>query len=308
MADGAIRVAEVVDPTPGPEELLVRVAGAGVNAADLLQRAGLYPAPPGAPTDIPGMEVAGVVDAVGVEVRAFRTGDRVMAIVGGGAQAERCVVHASHALSVPAGTALAHAGGFPEAFATAHDALVTQGGLCARDRVLVTGASGGVGTAAVQLAHALGATVVASVRDVGRHAAVRALGADDVVVPDEVGAAGPFDVVLELIGAASLTEVQRHLAPLARVIVIGVGGGSRVELDLLAVMARRATVRGSTLRSRSIEDKAAVIEGVRRDVADLFAHGEVHVPVHATFALDDVEAAYAAFGTSGKLGKVIITP
>jgi len=307
IADGTVSVQEVPDPAPGPGELLVRVEGAGLNAADLLQRAGLYPAPIGSPQDIPGMELAGRVERLGPGATGWTPGDRVMAVVGGGAQAELAVVLGQHALRVPVDVPLAAAGGFPEAFSTAHDALVTQGRLAAGERVLVTGAAGGVGTAAVQLAHALGAVVVACTRE-GRHeAAMRDLGADEVVAPEGVADAGPYDVVMELVGAASLSEVQHHLARFARVVVIGVGGGVRVEVDLLGVMSRRWSLTGSTLRARSVEGKALVAEGVRKDVLGLLEHGELTVPVFATFALDDVDAAYDAFAQPGKLGKLVLT-
>ena len=308
VVDGAVRTTTVPDPSPGPNEVVVHVSGAGINAADLLQRVGLYPAPTGAPAAIPGMELAGVVDGVGSGVTEWALGDRVMAVVGGGAQAELAVVHASHVLAVPDGTDLVSAGGFPEAFSTAHDALVTQGRLASGDRVLVTGAAGGVGTAAVQVAHRLGGTVVACARDPRHHDALRALGADVTIVPDDVADAAPFDVVLELVGAQSLSAVQPHLARFARVVVIGVGGGGgRVELDLLGVMTRRVTLTGSTLRSRSVEEKAQVAAGVRRDVLPLLASGAVRVPIQATFPLEDVAAAYDAFGAGGKLGKIVLT-
>lgn len=306
IRDGELVYEERPDPVPGDTELLVAVEAAGVNAADLLQRLGLYPAPPGSPPDVPGMELAGTVTAVGRQVTRFAAGDRVMAVVGGGAQATRAVVDEAHALAVPEGTGWAEAGGFPEAYTTAHDALFSQCGLSVGERVLVSGAAGGVGTAGVQLAAAAGARVVASVRDRSLHEAVAALGPSAVVTPDEVAGAGPYDVVLELVGAASLTTVLGSLATGARVAVIGVGGGSRVELDLLGLMASRARIGGSTLRARSRSEKAAAAAGVEAHVLPLLAAGAVGVAVCDTFPMAEAALAYERFGRGGKLGKVVL--
>ena len=226
IADGELGVEERPDPVVGDTELRVAVRAAGINGGDLMQRQGLYPPPPGFPADIPGMELAGVVDGVGRQVTRFGPGDRVMAVVGGGGQATLAVVDETHALGVPEGIDWAEAGGFPEAFLTAYDALFTQGGLSVGDRILVTGAAGGVGTAAVQLAAAAGAHVVASVRDRALRDAVAGLGAHEVVEPGSVPAHGPYDVVLELVGAASLPDALGALATGARVVVIGVGSGA----------------------------------------------------------------------------------
>ena len=197
---------------PGDTELLIAVRAAGVNGADLAQRRGEYPPPPGWPVDVPGLELAGEVVRVGGRVTRFTVGDRVMALVGGGAQATRATVDETHALPVPAGLSWPQAGGFPEVFATAFDALFSQGGLALGERVLVSGAAGGVGAAAVQLAAVAGARVSghgarSSLRD-----AVAALGAAEVVAPDEVAGRGPYDVVLELVGADDLAAVLPHLA------------------------------------------------------------------------------------------------
>ena len=305
--DGALVWAERPDPRPGPGQVLVAVHAAGVNGADLLQRRGFYPAPPGSPPDIPGLELAGEVVDVGPGVDRFAPGDRVMTIVGGGGQAELAVVDETVAMPVPAGMGWAEAGGFSEVFCTAHDALVTQAGLQAGERVLVTGAAGGVGTAGVQLAAAMGAEVVASVRRPDLHSALSELGAATVVEPDGVAGAGPYDVVLELVGAASLPAALGALADGARVVVIGVGGGARVELDLLALMGRRARIGGSTLRARSTEEKAAVTAAVVQDVEPLLAEGRIRVPVAATFPMAEATAAYERFAAGGKVGKIVLT-
>jgi len=296
------------DPVPGDTELLVDVRAAGLNGADLIQRMGLYPAPPGSPPDIPGLELAGEVVGVGPAVRQFTPGDRVMAVVGGGGQATHAVIDEMHALPVPESVGWPEAGGFPEAFSTAFDALFTQGALAAGERVLVTGAAGGVGTAGVQLAAATGAHVVASVRDRSRRDEVGALGAATVIDPAEVNAHGPYDVVLELVGAASLPEVLPCLATGARVVVIGVGSGARIELNLHALMGVRARLGGSTLRARSRREKADVAAAVAHHVLPLLASGTVKVPVCATFPLDEAMAAYDRFSAGGKLGKVVLLP
>jgi NADPH:quinone reductase-like Zn-dependent oxidoreductase len=304
--DGELVYQERPDPVPRDTELLVAVGAAGLNAADLLQRRGLYPAPPGSPPDIPGMELAGEVVAVGSRVTRHSVGDRVMAVVGGGAQATLAVVDEFHALAVPDNVGWAEAGGFPEAFSTAYDALFTQCGLAMGERVLITGAAGGVGTAAVQLAAAAGASVVASVRSADHRAAVAEFGAT-VVDLDEVAGAGPYDVALELVGAASLPGVLGSLATGGRVAVVGVGGGSRIELDLLGLMAARARIGGSTLRSRDRREKAEVADAVARHVLPLLAAGAVRVPVCQTFDLPEAPAAYERFAQGSKLGKVVLT-
>lgn len=294
------------DPAPGDTEVVVAVRAAGLNGADMLQRRGGYPAPPGAPADVPGMELAGEIVAVGRQVSAAAVGDRVMALVGGGAQATMAVADESHLLHVPDGVGWAEAGGFPEAYCTAYDALFTQCGLSVGDRVLVTGAGGGVGVAAVQLAAATGATVVASVRDPRRRDQLAAFGAAETVDPADQQGHGPYDVVLELVGAASLPSALGALATGGRVAVIGVGSGARVELDLLALMRRRARIGGSTLRGRTRAQKATVVERVRDHVLPLVAGGRVAVPVCDTFPMADAQAAYDRFEAGGKLGKVVL--
>jgi putative PIG3 family NAD(P)H quinone oxidoreductase len=295
------------DPSPGFGELLVAVEAAGINAADLLQRQGHYPAPPGYPQDIPGMELAGVVVGVGEGTHRYAEGDRVLAIVGGGAQAELCRVPEGCVLPVPEDLSWEEAGGFPEAFYTAHDALFTQAGLLAGERVLVSGAAGGVGTAAVQLAHAAGAHVVASVRNPDHHQAVADLGAAEVIVPEDVAKSGPYDVSLELVGAPGVTATVPALATGARIVVIGVGAGAKLELNLLSLMGARATLRGSTLRSRSSAEKAAVARAVEDRVLPLLAAGTVRVPVADRFPLSEARAGYERFASGGKLGKIVLT-
>ncbi len=306
IAEEQLEVAERPDPTPGAGEILVRVHAAGLNGADMLQRAGRYPAPPGSPQDIPGLELAGEVLERGPGAERFEQGDRVMAIVGGGGQAELAVVHERGAMPVPASLDWPAAGGTAEVFATAHDALFTQAGLRSGERLLVHGGAGGVGTAAVQLGRAAGARVTATVRDDGLRSQVGELGAE-AIAPEGFEEQGPFDVVLELVGAPNLEGNLKALATGGRVVVIGVGGGAKAELNLLALMGKRATVRASTLRARPLEEKAAVMRALERHVLPLLENETVRVPVAASFPLERVAEAYDRFAEGGKLGKVVLT-
>ena len=309
IRDGKVSVEEHPDPVAGAGQVLVRVRGAGLNGADQMQLAGRYPAPPGSPPDIPGLELAGVVEALGDGAARFEVGDRVMGIVGGGGQAELAVVHERQLMRVPAPVEFPDAGGLPEVFTTAHDAVFTQAGLRPGERLLVHGAAGGVGTAAVQLAHAAGAHVTATVRNAGMRDAVASLGADEVLDSEgfEEGH-GSFDVILELVGAPNLKANLKALATNGRIVVIGVGAGAKAELNLLALMSKRARIMASTLRARPLEEKALTARAMEREVLPLFERGAVRVPVAETFALDDVAAAYERFAGGGKLGKIILVP
>jgi NADPH:quinone reductase len=272
----------------------------------MLQRRGAYPAPPGSPPDIPGMELAGEVAAVGPGVARFKEGDRVMAVVGGGAQAELAVVHERAAMPVPQGLAWPEAGGLPEVFTTAHDAVFSQAGLGSGEHLLVHGAAGGVGTAAVQLGRVAGARVTATVRREELRARVEELGAR-AIDPEGFEHEGPFDVVLELVGASNLAANLSALATGGRIAVIGVGGtGPKTEINLLAVMQKRARIHGSTLRSRPLEEKAIAMRLVEKEVLPHFENGSLIVPVAETFELEQAEEAYARFESGGKLGKIVL--
>jgi NADPH:quinone reductase len=306
--DGELVVEERPDPEPGLGEVLVRVRGAGINGADMLQRIGAYPAPPGSPPDIPGLELAGEVSGVGPGARRFSEGDRVMAVVGGGGQAELAVVHERTAMPVPSNLDWHQAGGLPEVFTTAHDAIFTQAGLRPGEHLLVHGAAGGVGTAAVQLGRAVGARVTATVRREERRAEVEKLGAN-AIAPEGFGESGPYDVILELVGASNLAANLDSLALGGRIAVIGVGGtGPVAELNLLKVMQKRARIHGSTLRARPLEEKALCARLVEKEVLPRFEDGTLTVPVADTYALQDAEAAYERFAAGGNLGKVVLLP
>ena len=294
IVDGELRIEERPDPQPGPTQALVRVRAAGINNADLMQVAGRYPPPPGVPEDIPGLELAG---------ERVDTGERVLALVAGGAHAELAVVEERHLLPLPDGIDWEPAGGFVEVFATAHDALFTQAGLVAGERVLVNGGAGGVGVAGIQLAREAGAAVVATVRNEALRSRVADLGAE-VYPPGE--AEGPFDVILELVGGDNLAHNLALLATGGRVVVIGLGGGARAEIDFGQVMRRRARLQGSTLRARSLDEKALVVAALERQVLPLLAAGRVVVPVEAAFPLADAPAAYERFAAGGKFGKVVL--
>jgi NADPH:quinone reductase-like Zn-dependent oxidoreductase len=301
-----LEIAEHESPTPGPYDVVVSVRAAGINAADLLQRQGFYPAPDGSPPDIPGMEVSGLVTQVGDRVVEPLMGRRVCAVVGGGAQAKECVVASEHLLFLPDHVSWEEAGGFPEIFSTAYDALVTQANLQSGERVLISGAAGGVGVAGVQIAHALGARVTAVTRTAEFHEQLRSLGANETITLDQVSTIDRVDVVLELLGAAHLDLAQKVLAPHARVVVIGVGQGGRFELDLLAMMRNRTTFTGSTLRARTREEKASVARLVGDSLIPRWEKGELTVPLARVFSFDEGEAAYDYFGQPGKFGKVVL--
>ena len=306
VRDGQIVVEEHPDPAPGPGDVLVRVRAAGINGADILQMRGRYPAPPGSPPDIPGLEFAGEVVACGDAVQRFEVGDRVMAVVGGGGQAELIAVNERLAIPVPEELDWTAAGGVPEVFTTAHDALFTQAVLLAGERLLVHGGAGGVGVAGVQLGVMAGARVTATVRDEHAREQVTALGAN-AIAPDGFEDAGPFDVILELVGAPNLSLDLNALAERGRICVIGIGAGAKAEINLALLMARRGRIHGSTLRARSLEDKAQAARLVERVVLPGFASGDLSVPVTAEFPLDRAAEAYERFQASGKLGKIVLT-
>jgi NADPH:quinone reductase-like Zn-dependent oxidoreductase len=246
------------------------------------------------------------VHAVGGNVTSVAVGDRVAAIVGGGGQATHCLVPAEHLILVPASRSDAEAGGFAEAFTTAFDALVLNARMAPGDRVLISGAAGGVGMAAIQIARALGATPVAVTRDDRHHDALRDLGASECVTIDQVGTIADVDVILELVGAAHLAAAQTKLRPFGRVVVIGVGSGGRVEVDLLGLMSRRASLTGSTLRARSREEKATIAREVNEQLVPLWASGALRVVVSEALPLEQASEAYDLFTQPGKLGKIVL--
>jgi NADPH:quinone reductase-like Zn-dependent oxidoreductase len=302
-----MRFEERPDPVPGSEEVLVAVRFAGINTADLAQRAGAYPAPPGAPQDVPGLEVAGRVVATGAAARGFAEGDRVFGLVGGGGLADRVVVHERHVTRVPDELSDEEAAAVPEAFITSHDALVTRGGLGLGDVLLVNGANGGVGSAGVQVGVVAGARVFASARSA--HAQLAELGAEPVA-PDEalaaVQAAGGADVVLELVGAPNLDGDLDALATLGRIVVVGTGAGTDGDLSLRKLMGKRAAIHGTVLRARPLEEKAAAVQRFAHEVVPHLASGRMRALVDRIFPAEEAPDAFDHMAGSGKFGKVLL--
>jgi NADPH2:quinone reductase len=308
IRDGKIVVAEHPDPEPGTGQVLVRVHAAGLNGADQAQLLGLYPPPAGSgvPDDIPGLELAGQVAATGPGVTRFAVGDPVMALVAGAGQAELAVVHERQAMPVPEALSRPHDGAFPEVFSTAYDALFNQARLQAGEHLLVHGAAGGVGTAAIQLAVSLGARVTATVRNPDAHSAVSALGAY-VISPEDFTPNSSYDVILELVGGPNIPAGLQSLAVGGRVVVIGVGGGFTAELNLIELLYRRASITGTNLRTRSLEEKALLARQIERHVLPNVSAGRVHVPLAAAYPLEQAADAYAHFADGGKIGKTVLT-
>jgi NADPH2:quinone reductase len=290
IVDGRLEIQERPDPVPGDGEVLIRVHASGINGADLMQRAGNYPPPHDAPPDIPGLECAGETES----------GEHVMALLPGGGHAELAVVHESHILPVPEPVGWPEAGGFVEVFATAHDALFTQAELMAGERLLVNGAAGGVGTAAVQLGAESGATVTGTARH--HLEEVLELGATDTKP------SGKYNVILELVGGDYLRTNLERLDLKGRIAVIGLSAGATAEVNFGYLTRARGRIQGSMLRFRTRAEKAEVIRRLREDVLPLLEDGRIVVPVHATYPLDEAEAAYNAFAAGGKLGKIVILP
>ncbi len=313
--DGLV-VEDVPPPVPGPGEVLLRVRAAGINRADLLQRAGGYPPPPGV-TDRLGLEASGIVAAVGAGVDGWAEGDRVCALADGGGYAELVVVPAAQLLRVPDGVDLLDAAALPEAVCTAWSNLVTVGGLAAGSTVLVHGGSGGVGVVAVQLAAALGAQVLTTAGGAARAERCLELGADvaidhrreDVLTRVlEVTDGKGVDIVLDLLGAGGLDMNLRSLATGGRLVVIGLQQGRRGEIDLGLLLARRASVIGTTLRARPPAEKAAIVDGVRDAVWPMVADGRVRSVVHARLPLSEAASAHELLASGEAFGKVLLVP
>jgi NADPH:quinone reductase len=304
-----VAVADRADPVPTADEVLVAVRFAGVNWADVAQRSGFYPPPPGAPADIPGLEVAGVVAAVGGAVQEWRVGDRVFGLVGGGGLADRVVVHERHVTAIPASLADDVAAAVPEAYITAHDAVFTQCGLLLGETLLVNGANGAVGAAGARLGLAAGARVVANVRSAETARALEAEGAI-VVTPDgapgRIAELGGADVILELIGAPNLDFDFGVLARKGRIVVVGTIAGDQGGISLRSLMGKRATLRGTMLRARPLEEKAAAVQAFAASVVPLLAAGRALPDIERVFPADEVTAAFDHLGKPGKTGKILL--
>jgi putative PIG3 family NAD(P)H quinone oxidoreductase len=306
---------EVPDPVPAEGEVLVEVTAAAVNRADVLQRQGFYPPPPGAP-EFPGLECAGVISALGSGVTGHHVGERVCALLAGGGYAELVAVPAGQLLPVPTGSALQEAAALPEVACTVWSMVVDHDRLRKGDTLLVHGGGSGIGTFAIQLGRALGARVVATAR-AAKHEPLRALGADlliDYTADDFVqetldftGGAGA-DVVLDIVGAKYLARNIEALAAGGRISVIGMQGGTKAELDLSRLMAKRGTIWSASLRARPPADKARVVAGVRREVWPLVEAGAVKPIIHTTFPMAAAAEAHRLLESSDHLGKIVLLP
>ena len=307
-----IDVVDRPDPQPTGNDVVVRVRYAGLNPADAQQRIGIYPAPPGSPADIPGLEVSGVVASCGEAVTTWAPGDRVFGLVGGGGLAERVVVNERHLARIPDSLSDEDAAGVPEAFMTAHDAVRTQADLKMGETLLVHGAAGGVGSAAVQIGLATGARVIGVVRSEIAFQAVKNLGAEPVYDADfaqqvlDLTEARGADVILELVGAPHFPHNLDAIATRGRIIVVGVGAGSEVQLPLLRLMQKRVRIQGTVLRARPIEQKAEVVRAFEREVLPALTAGDVKPVLDATYPAAEVAAAFDHLEGSGKVGKVLL--
>ncbi len=304
-------------PQPGAGEMLVRVRASAINRADLLQRIGRYPAPPGVPADIPGMEFAGEVAALGDDVSQWAIGDRVCGLIGGGAHAEYLVTHATTVARVPDGISWEIAGASPEVYITAYDAMVSQAGLLAGESVLVHAVGSGVGLAAVQLATEFGATVFGTARGAAKLDAARDLGMRDGCQPGEPGWVAKavlgwtggrgVDVVVDLVGGDYTAESLPAMALKGRLMLIGALAGSKATVDLRAILSKRLTLRGTVLRSRSLEERVAVTQAFEAHVLPFLASGRLVPRIDATFELAQIGEAHALVEGNGTIGKVALS-
>jgi NADPH2:quinone reductase len=300
-------------PRPGPGEVVIQVTAAGVNRPDVLQRKGLYPPPPGA-SDLLGLEAAGTIVALGEGVSRWKQGDQVCALLNGGGYAAYVAVHQDHCLSIPKGFSMVQAAALPETFFTVWHNVFERGALKAGETLLVHGGSSGIGTTAIQLAKARGATVYTTAGSAEKCAACEALGAArainyrqedfvEVLRGDKIG----IDVILDMVGGDYLPRATKVLRPDGRHVSIAFLQGSKVEMDFMAVMLKRLIFTGSTLRSQSIAFKAAVAEALRREVWPLFDAGSLAPVIHATFPLAQAAEAHRLMESSTHIGKVMLT-
>jgi NADPH2:quinone reductase len=301
-------------PTPGDGEILVKVAAAGVNRPDVMQRMGLYPPPPGAP-DIPGLEIAGEVVALGANVKRWKLGDRVMALVVGGGYAEYCLAHESHALPV-GNLSMIEAAAIPETFFTVWHNTFERGGLKRGETLLIHGGSSGIGTAAIQLAKAFGARVITTAGSPEKCDACRKLGADVAVnykTEDFVAATKTAtgdkgaEVIVDMVGGDYIARNYEAAAVEGRIVQIAFQGSPKATVDFRRIMLKRLHHTGSTLRSRSIPDKGAIARAVETNVLPLIAAGKVKPVIYKTFPLDAASAAHALMETSAHIGKIVLT-
>ena len=310
----ALVPAERPRATMGPDDVLIKVAAAGVNRPDVMQRQGRYPPPPGA-SDIPGLEVAGTIEETGANVRSWRAGDRVCALVSGGGYAEYCAAPAPQCLPIPRGLDLIQAAAIPETTFTVWTNVFERGRLQQGESILVHGGSSGIGTTAIQLARAFGARVFTTAGSAEKCAACEALGAERAInyretdfvaaIRDLTGGRG-VDVILDMVGGTYLQRNIESLALEGRLVHIGQLGGPKGEINLIPVLRQRLTITGSTLRARSVAEKAAIANAVREHVWPLFESGAVRVLVHQTFPLREAAEAHRLMESSAHIGKLVL--
>ena len=309
-----LRSAQRPTPAPGGDEVLIQVLAAGVNRPDVLQREGHYPPPPGV-TDIPGLEVAGLVVSVGERVASFRSGDRVCALVAGGGYAEYCVAPAPQCLPVPRGLDFIQAAGIPETFFTVWTNVFDRGRLAAGESLLVHGGGSGIGTTAIQLARERGARVFATAGSVEKCKACEQLGAqraipyhreDFVRVIHQLTDGRGVDVILDMVGGDYFPRNMDALAVAGRLVQIAFLKGARAEINLFQMMQKRVTITGSTLRARSIEEKGAIARAVHRELWPLLESGRVRPVIHATFPLAAAAEAHRLMESGSHIGKIIL--
>ena len=310
-----LKIARRPVPRPSLREVLVRVTAAGVNRPDIMQRQGKYPPPPGA-SDIPGLEIAGEVVALGPEVSGLKVGDKITALLPGGGYAEYAVAAAALCLAVPHGLTLVEAAALPETFFTVWTNLFERGRCKPGDNVLIHGGTSGIGTTAIQLATAWGARVFATAGSDQKARACERLGAvrginyrtqDFVELVRQETAGKGADVILDMVGGDYLDRNLQVAAIEGRLVIISMLGGARAEIKLNVVLTKRLTVTGSTLRSRSVEEKASVAEAVRQNAWPLLASGKVRPVIHATFPLAEAAAAHQLLESSTHIGKIVLT-
>lgn len=310
-----LEIGEIEVPDPEPTQVLVEVAAAGLNRADCLQRRGFYSAPPGVSADVPGLEFAGVVESVGGAVDGWKPGDRVMGIVAGGGMATRLVTEAAELMPIPAEMSFENAAAVPEAFLTAYDAIIIQGGLGSGQSVLLHAVASGVGTAAIQLASVVGAVSIGTSRTAEKLERCTELGLDHAVLVqdgqfgEQVKAVAPkgVDVVLDTVGASYLGQNVQVIAKQGRIIVIGLMGGTKAELNLGLLLAKRASMHGSVLRSRSPEEKATLTKRFTDEMLPDFAQGPLRPIVDKTLPMKFIQEAHTEMDSNQTFGSVTLT-
>jgi NADPH:quinone reductase len=311
-----LRFTEVASPVPGPDEILVKVHATALNRADLMQTMGFYPAPPGAPPDIPGLEYAGTVAATGSRVRRWKNGDRVMGLVGGGAWAEELVTHEREAIAIPEGLSFSDAAALPEAFSTAFDALVLQAGMTLNSDVLIHAVASGVGTAALQLCQLFGARAIGTGRNDKKLARAASMGLTrSVLVKDgvfsakvkQLTAGRGCDIALDLVGGSWFAETIDAMAPQGTVMLVGLVGGASAEVPLRSLLGKRVRVQGTALRSRNLEEKIVVARAFEQRLVPSFTSGQLKPVVDAVLPMAELVPALQRLASNDSFGKLVLT-